>query len=280
MKHENKRAISVEDLLRLKRAERPRGEFWEEFDRQLRAKQLAALVGRRPWWQDLSRIFSSFGRYHLPLGAATVLAVTFVSVRVNQPSVSATDAESAPAVVMSVPVPAAVSTPIRVESDAVGLVSAGSTAAEVLTQSQAQDIVSPTAVAAPNPGEFSRMIPLMGVALWQPEETGATRLPRFVDSALAATAAAEPVISRSRLSQSSPFETRTLPSRAAIEPLQQISTPSERRGSRILLAMVSMTTVENAMRTTERAASRLSEDQLYDQIHRFGARGAGVNVKF
>jgi hypothetical protein len=44
--------------------------------------------------------------------------------------------------------------------------------------------------------------------------------------------------------------------------------------------MVSMASVENAMRTTERAANRLSEEQLYEQIRRVGAFGAGVNVKF
>jgi len=31
---------------------------------------------------------------------------------------------------------------------------------------------------------------------------------------------------------------------------------------------------------SERFASRLSEERLYDQIERFGARGAGVNVRF
>jgi hypothetical protein len=47
MKHsESKRPIQIEDILRLKRAERPPAEFWGEFDRQLRAKQLAALVSK------------------------------------------------------------------------------------------------------------------------------------------------------------------------------------------------------------------------------------------
>lgn len=71
-----------------------------------------------------------------------------------------------------------------------------------------------------------------------------------------------------------------MPARPTVEPLQQITPPGERRGARILTAMVSMASVEHAMRTTERAASRLSEEQLYEQIHRFGARGAGVNLKF
>ena len=114
MKHENKRSISVDDLLRLKRAERPPAEFWSEFDRQLRAKQLAAIVGRRPWWQDLTRVFSGFRPYHLPLGVATVLAVAFVSVRVNQPSVPATIGAAAPGVAVVESVPSAVPTASRI----------------------------------------------------------------------------------------------------------------------------------------------------------------------
>ena len=94
------------------------------------------------------------------------------------------------------------------------------------------------------------------------------------------TAAVEPVFSRTLLHATSRFEVQAIPARPAVEPLHQITPPSERRGTRILTAMVSMASVEHAMRTTERAASRLSEEQLYDQIHRFGARGAGVNVKF
>ena len=40
MNPESTRPIVIEDLLRLKRAERPPAEFWSTFDRELRAKQL------------------------------------------------------------------------------------------------------------------------------------------------------------------------------------------------------------------------------------------------
>ena len=76
------------------------------------------------------------------------------------------------------------------------------------------------------------------------------------------------------------LEARAPASRAVVEPLRQMTPPADRRGSRILTAMVSMASVENAMRTTERAANRLSEEQLYEQIRRVGAVGAAVNVKF
>ncbi|MBM3852316.1 MAG: hypothetical protein FJ399_04080 [Verrucomicrobia bacterium] len=124
------------------------------------------------------------------------------------------------------------------------------------------------------------MIPLLGVPPMETEDPSGARLPRFVESALIATAAAEPVVSRTLLNSSSRFEAGALPVRPTVEPLQQITPPGERRGARILMARVSTASVENAMRATERVARRLSEEQLYDQIQRVGARGAGVNVKF
>ena len=85
MKSDRPKSVTLEDLLRLKRAERPPAEFWNQFERELRAKQLAALVVKRPWWRTLpARAFAGFSRYHLPLGATAVLAITFLSVREYQ----------------------------------------------------------------------------------------------------------------------------------------------------------------------------------------------------
>jgi len=73
--------VSVEDLLHLKRSERPEPEFWTEFERTLRQKQLAALVEKRSWWHGLTAAYSRLGRLGLPLGAAAILALTFVASR-------------------------------------------------------------------------------------------------------------------------------------------------------------------------------------------------------
>ena len=87
----------MEDLLRLKRVERPAPEFWAKFERELRQKQLAALVERRSWWHGLAATFSRLGWLRLPVGATAVLAITFVSVR-NYYS-AANDRDGRPAVV-------------------------------------------------------------------------------------------------------------------------------------------------------------------------------------
>ncbi|MDD3179844.1 MAG: hypothetical protein PHQ04_05760 [Opitutaceae bacterium] len=80
--------ITVEDLLRLKRAERPSEEFWTTFERELREKQLAALVKKERWWQGFSRSLLRPAAC-LPVGAAAVLALTFVSLKYYSPSPSA-----------------------------------------------------------------------------------------------------------------------------------------------------------------------------------------------
>lgn len=90
--HDRKRPVTLEDILRLKRAERPSAEFWSQFDRELRVKQLAALVEKRPWWRTISlgRILGGVRRFHLPLGATAVLAATLFSVRDFQAPKSST----------------------------------------------------------------------------------------------------------------------------------------------------------------------------------------------
>src|SRR5512146_1238247 len=69
--------VTVEDLLRLKRSERPASEFWTEFERTLRQRQLAALVEKRSWWHHLAGGYGRVVRVGLPLGAVAILAVTF-----------------------------------------------------------------------------------------------------------------------------------------------------------------------------------------------------------
>lgn len=74
--------MTIEKLLQLKRAERPAPEFWSQFEQELRAKQLAAIVEKRPWWMALRlpALSPALRRFQLPVGAAAVLVVTFLIV--------------------------------------------------------------------------------------------------------------------------------------------------------------------------------------------------------
>jgi hypothetical protein len=76
--------ITIEDLLQLKRSERPSPEFWSKFERELHQKQLAALVQRRAWWQSLPQLLTR--RAYIPVGATAVLAFTLISVRYSTTS--------------------------------------------------------------------------------------------------------------------------------------------------------------------------------------------------
>jgi hypothetical protein len=75
--------VTLEDLLRLKRAERPSPEFWSNFERELRQKQLTALVHKRRWWHELPVLLNR--RVYVPAGAAAIIAFTLVTVRYSVP---------------------------------------------------------------------------------------------------------------------------------------------------------------------------------------------------
>ena len=83
-KSDQRPKVTVEDLLRLKRAERPAAEFWTNFERELRQKQLTALLNKRPWWQELPQFLTR--RAYLPVGATAILAFTLVSVKFYAPT--------------------------------------------------------------------------------------------------------------------------------------------------------------------------------------------------
>jgi len=274
MKSESNRSVTIEDLLRLKRAETPPAEFWSTFDRELRAKQLAALVAKRPWWQRLPKALSKLSRYRVSLGASAVLAITFFSVRDRDitPEVSADNAvesvaidvtseqqqtrqESTPSVVAAVPVADAISAPFDAPSVTV----------------EAPVVAALTAV------EASRALPVASVVAGNRADTPSSR---HIAANLASIQSSESLHPRTLLDVTGGFETRMMPLRTAIEPLQQMTPPSDTRRSRLLTAMVSTASLETSTRTTARAASRIEEERLYDQIQRFGARADRVQMKF
>ncbi len=103
---------SLEELIRIKRAERPPAEFWQRFEQELRAKQLAAIVEPRTWWRPLAGFLS--GRRATVAGfgaAAAVAAVAYLRLPVNQ---TLTVAQGSPAAISS---PARVATNVRAAAE-------------------------------------------------------------------------------------------------------------------------------------------------------------------
>ena len=75
---------TLENLLELKRHERPPEAFWDAFDSRLREKQLAALIPVESGWSRLYAGVGRFAKFGLPLAAAAAVAVGIVSF--NRPS--------------------------------------------------------------------------------------------------------------------------------------------------------------------------------------------------
>ncbi len=70
----NNNKITVEALLRIKRNERPKGEFWDSFEQDFQRRRLHALV-ERPVWQDF--LYPSMKAVGLALPALMLVAVAF-----------------------------------------------------------------------------------------------------------------------------------------------------------------------------------------------------------
>lgn len=277
MNQESKRPVAVEDLLRLKRAERPPAEFWTRFDQELRAKQLAALLEKRPWWRTLPRVFTGFSRYSLPLGAAAALIVAFVAVK-HERSPMATPAQSE-MIALANPVSARVG-PI---SDVAPTGVAGETEVDLNGARDAVAVTSPEASpVSTSPSEFTgtRSLTLLEGASASPQTE--TPSSRYIASNLRAIQAAAPAAARGLLGASHGFEERVLPARVpAVEPLAQMATPAERTRARYTTAMVASFSDQPAPRTSERVARRLSDERIYDSdiAHRIGAKSGGLNIK-
>lgn len=279
MKSESNRPISIEDLLRLKRAERPPTEFWTDFDRELRAKQLAALVAKRPWWRRLPRTLPIFARYGLPLGACAAVAVTFFSFRGYR--ATSPDAISATGVAeVALPSSAPESIPqasvAQIEVAAPSPVVVDAAVQPVVPLASTEIMASDARIAR----DVSRVIALGGGVASEPDTLPKAESAPYPEATLAVLPSNARLGKNGLLNSTNGFDGNEAASHITIEPLQQMSLPSDTRRSRLLTAMVSTASLETSVRSTERAASRIAEERLYDQVHRFGAKGDRVQVKF
>lgn len=282
MNQENKRPVTLEDLLRVKRAERPPAEFWSQFDHELRAKQLAALVEKRPWWRTLPNVFGGLARYHLPLGATAILALTVLTVREYRSVAPAQTLESSNSVAIAVPAAMAPAQELASIRD-VAARAEGKTLAAAENDVGNDPSNFALASEAPAPDQLSPM--MLGTATSPMNGSGqeATPAARFIATNLALAKATEPAIAQNLLGSSHGFEARALPARAPIvDPLSQMASPSDVRRSRLLngaATAVSMNSPAPA-RTTEFRSRRISDEQLYDTISRFDAHGNSASFKF
>lgn len=269
---DKKSPVSIEDLLRLKTTERPSAEFWSQFERELRQKQLTALVQKRHWWHDLPVLLSR--RVYMPAGAAAIVAFTLVTVRYSTSSPLAQVENTAPRIVAADP---------AVESLPATEVSTSNWSQErsdlpVGPASASRHDSAPAVVASASTGSD-----LTGVAGLLPVQVGV----RESESPSARSIAAN----LARLEQSEPdlvnavMGSRLSPARAmattaglAMEDTADSSAPRYRLIARYAEHSLSPEpAVPGVMR--ERIARRLGDD-LLDRNSRVGVEGSRVSLKF
>lgn len=262
--------ITVEDLLRLKRAERPDAEFWSKFEVELRQKQLAALVERRPWWQSLPLRLSR--RVYLPVGATAVLAFTVVSLRY----VSAPIANIAPADQIR-ETAAVASQPVDARHDIVASVASSQPRAENLAIADEPQAAAPLQLSDGLPAQ-SELIP------WSAPRSAETPSARSIAANLARLEETEPGLANALLAGSrvgsAPVEVQDVAGR--VGELAGIAAVSSRR-NRLLAAMTErqFTPDPSAPEVVrERLARRLGDTDYGSGWTRVGLKADRVSLKF
>lgn len=284
--HSEPNRVTIEDLLRLKRAERPSPEFWTRFEQDLRAKQLAAIMEKRPWWIAfrLPLVVRGLSRFQLPMGAAAVLALSFVVAREFRPS-APLDPVTAPALntVEAVPVAhvkrPAVAEPIRVAEVGAPRVTAVGASADTQT--------GPTSVES---GQLMAMIPWAA-----PQSASISDETSKADSIgeLPQVHFASAVNPGSDHDFNRQVELAPVGVSVALTPAPEVAVAArvspvstrEMRRNRILSTLVVADNSSDSERARlaqvhEVVGGSLDDDRLYDSVRRLGMGGDRLTLKF
>lgn len=271
-----KTTVTLEDLLRVKRAEQPPAEFWADFERGMRAKQLAAIVEPRPWWAPFIRVGARISRYQLPVGATAILAITLFTLREYQPVNSNPVFEPTVTEVANHVAPM----PVASKPDEAVVMAPAETSPVVAAAEPAPAASGPRTV-QPAPSTATAVGAVSHVAMVNAELSSARYMADKMADNLAAAQASD-----SNLDQMLGHSLRTadnLPARS--EPLAQISVPGESRLYRLLggsVQTVSVGSGDSALRLNEQAARHLTERRISesDVISRLAVGGNRLTVKF
>jgi len=281
---EIRRRVTLEDLLRVKRAERPPPEFWTAFEGELRQRQLAALVERKSWWQEAVSL-AHWRALRLPFGGLAVLALTLLSLhRYGPASAPAPRTAEAPAAEAAVAA-TAVTPPAQPEIVALARpAEVLAPAAAPVAPSRQEEPAAPAAGAASaGAREAAGIIPLLGdgalgrlaAADGTPASVDLASVPMVVEPGLAAPAA--PALG---------FEERAMPEmrrRPTAEMLPTAAAAAVPRRARLLAVLDSAgasvlpepSTAEQVRRSVARY---LNQDDETRSMSRLGTAAAGVSL--
>jgi hypothetical protein len=260
-----KSKVSLEDLLRLKRAERPSPEFWTNFERELHQKQLTALVKKRHWWHDVPVLLGR--RVYLPAGAAAIVAFSLVTVRYTATTRIAEIPNTAPQIAAADPAIETLATTV-VASRAVEAVPA---------RHQEPVAVASTQAPVVEVGDVAELMPTM-LASREVETPSA----RSIAANLARLEQSEPELVNSVMGSrlSTPARAQTV---AAGESEMEPTAASDSGRKYRLIARYADRALSPEpsapLNVRDRIARRLGDD-LGDGISRIGVVGSRVSLKF
>jgi hypothetical protein len=259
---EHRSKVTVEDLLRLKRAERPSAEFWTSFEHELRQKQLTALLKKRSWWQELPQLLARHA--YVPVGATAIFAFTLVSVKYF-PSTQVTAVEAAPVSVgarahapADTIAPAPVSSVLLNRDASVALAAAETSANTAATVATATDVMP--VMVAPVPAE--------------------TASARSIAANLARLEQSEPELLNSVLGSRLSPPARELTADAPVTELASLSPGAAKRNRLLVSYSDRPLSPEPAAPTIvrERLSRRLGDPEIYDRLSRIGIKGDAVSL--
>lgn len=268
--------VTLEDLLRLKRAERPPAEYWTQFDREMRVKQLAAIIEPRPWWAPLIRVGARVSRYQMPVGAAAILALTLVTVsQYRLPENEAAMVSGASENTLDAMPGPALSAPMAANVYEQHVAVATESSAPVAVESA---VAAPTRTLDALPGQVAVAQPVVERAEAKRSEFSPSA--RSIEANLAAVKASEPELAR--LIDSMPgIGSRTVAAPApVVDPLAHMQSPSDSRRARLLASVLPASTYSAERRTTARLDRDLTDERLYESVSRFGVEGSKLAIKF
>jgi hypothetical protein len=265
MNRDPDRKITVEDLIRLKRTERPRAEFWASFESQMRAKQLAAIVVKRPWWDGAARIVSGALRYSLPVAAAASVALVWVGIRyAGAPAPAAHGLALAGASAPS----AALPQPMRPVPAArqVSVARAEPAAVVAVAEPDAPPVVAATSphVTQVSQGAFA-------------DDSDRTPIAEGIYVTLADLRETAPVLpQRDVFGSDRDFESTVSARQQASDPLARMDPAAERRARLLAPALPAYASSSSRALTGSLTRERLNDDRIYESMDLYGSSGRSM----
>jgi len=264
---------TLEELLRFKRAERPSPEFWAEFDRGLRQKQLAALMKRPQGWARVRPVLVRGLRWAVPATAAAAVALVIIQIP------SGVRSTPTPVVAAVAPQPfVAVEDPIVLP---VAQVVADVETSRPQPAPQASMDVAEVAQAEPVPAPTTVMVAETHTLPWSAAALVANDTPTFRVSGMHSVRQAAPETRRPNSSWTSRFSemARELSAQQSEARVLQLASMNLPMSDQPVQSWASVGT-NQMVASNDRPGRGLSDRELRDLDSRFGVKGSSLSFKF